>query len=116
MTSYDSAPRYFRIVGTEEAPELATDAFYEYAGTLAATLAAASADVETTKAIIWNGIEEQLSRTHDEATIIGTLATTLAIFTVELFNPAVDLIEEAHPGFDYRAAISRAMSTSKENN
>lgn len=113
---HESAPTYFLIVGTPQAPELATDTFYEYAGTLAATLAATSSDVEATKASIWESIQEQLGQTQNEADVIGILATALAIFTIEVFNPAVDLIEETHPGFDYRAAVGRAMSSTEENN
>lgn len=104
------APNYFTVIGTDRAPQLATDAHYEYAGHLAAATAATSNDVEATKATIWAGVEALAERGVGERDIIGVLAAALAIFTIEAFNPAVDTMEELTPGFNYREAIGRATA------
>jgi hypothetical protein len=108
--SWTPAPAYFNAISTPEALKRATDSHYEYAGTLAAAITAVSKDPETTKTVIWKSVNEMASHGVTAEDIIGTLATTLALFTIEILNPAVDLLEEMHPGLDYRAAVGRAIT------
>jgi hypothetical protein len=109
-----TAPAYFTAISTPDAPQDATDVHYEYAGTLAAGIAATSQHPEITKALIWASVTDMADQGIDSENIIGTLATTLALYAIEIFNPAVDLLEELHPGFDYRAAVGRTFTTQTE--
>lgn len=109
------APHYFTAIGTDHAPQDATDPSYEYAGLLAAAVAATSNDVETMKATIWASTVTLAATGVDPEHIIGTLAAALAIFAVEIFNPAVDIVEELSPGLDYREAIGRASGPETAN-
>lgn len=108
--SWKPAPAYFNAISTPEALKRATDAHYEYAGTLAAVITATSKDPEATKTVIWKSVKDMADRGIDAENIIGTLATTLALFAIEILNPAVDILEEMHPGFDYRAAVGKAIA------
>ncbi|WP_284752628.1 hypothetical protein [Arthrobacter sp. efr-133-R2A-120] len=118
MNAQHAEPTYFTVIGTDNAPAQATDPHYEYAGHLAADITAASKDVEQTKAIIWNRVKAMADHGIDAPNIIGTLSAALAIFAIEIFNPAVDILEELNPRFDYRKAVSRATTPdrTKETN
>ncbi|QHK19386.1 hypothetical protein GU243_06110 [Pseudarthrobacter psychrotolerans] len=109
------APTYFSVIGTDHAPEIATDPTYEFAGHLAAAVAATSKDVETMKAAIWESVVTLAATGVDQKHIIGALSSTLAIFAVEIFNPAVDIMEELTPGLDYRDMIGRATGPEPTN-
>jgi hypothetical protein len=116
MTNDQTPPNYFTVIGTDDAPDTAIDPTYEFAGHLAGAVAATSKDVETMKAAIWVSVVGLAATGVDQKHIIGALSAALAIFAVEIFNPAVDLMEELNPGFDYREAIGRASGpTPKES-
>lgn len=114
--SWKPAPAYFNAISTPEALKQATDSHYEYAGTLAAAITAASNNPEATKTVIWKSIKDMADDRIDADNIIGTLATTLALFAIEILTPAVDLLEEFHPELNYRAAVGRATHTGRKDN
>lgn len=114
MSTDTTAPNYFTVIGTENAPATATDPSYEFAGHLAGVVAATSNDVETMKDAIWSSVVSLAASGVDQKHIIGTLSAALAIFAVEIFNPAVDLMEDLTPGFNYREAVGRASGPTTE--
>ncbi|MDI3211698.1 hypothetical protein [Arthrobacter sp. AL12] len=117
MTTDHNQPHYFAVVGTDQAPTELTDIgdpFYEFGGHLAGAVAATSNDVETMKSAIWGSVVTLAATGVDQKHIIGALSTALAIFAVEIFNPAVDTMEGLNPGFNYREAIGRASGPTTE--
>lgn len=115
MSNDPTAPAYFTVVGTDKAPEGATDPSYEFAGHLAGAVAATSNDVETMKTAIWGSVVTLAATGVDPEHIIGALSAALAIFAVEIFNPAIDILEELAPGCDYRDMIGRASGPESTN-